>query len=88
MGTFAVVAKIRFFILKTALFKSMAKKENDTLDKKEEIDAFEESVTLALLIEASSESSFQFFFQTLYRFILRKNILKNSTNTTGCLNFG
>ena len=88
MGTFAVVAKIRIFILETALFKSMAKKENATLDKKEEIDAFEESVTLALLIEASSESSFQFFFQTLYRFILRKNILKNSTNTTGCLNFG
>ena len=34
---------------------------------KEEIEEHQGSITLALLIEANSESSFQFVFQTLYR---------------------
>ena len=34
---------------------------------KKEIEEHQGSITLALLIEANSESSFQFVFQTLYR---------------------
>ena len=45
-------------------------------DCKGKIDDYEDSVTLALLIEASCESSFQFFFQTLYRFGINIKFIK------------
>jgi hypothetical protein len=49
----------------------MAKPNTDETDEgiielKEKMKEDQERVTLALLIEASAESSFQFFFQTLY----------------------
>ena len=69
-GTFPIVAKIRNFLLEKDLHKAMTAPENvETSIKKykEESDLYKQSISIALLIEASCESSFQFFFQTLYR---------------------
>eukprot|EP00092_Neocalanus_flemingeri_P008776 GFUD01009449.1.p1 GENE.GFUD01009449.1~~GFUD01009449.1.p1 ORF type:complete len:958 (+),score=187.13 GFUD01009449.1:48-2921(+) len=69
-GTFPLVAKLRMFYLETKLYLSKSEKkqnDKDINDIREEIYEYQETVALALLIEASSESSFQFYFQTLYR---------------------
>ena len=78
-GTFPPVAKIRMFLLEKDLYKSMAETDpggQQIKDCKGKIDDYEDSVTLALLIEASCESSFQFFFQTLYRFGINIKFIK------------
>ena len=63
-------AKFRAFLLEKELFKAMAESEPEgqlIKDCKEKLDGHENCLTLSLLIESSCESSFQFFFQTLYR---------------------
>ena len=64
IGTCLPFAKIRAYLLEKKLFKAMAKSEPEVScikNFKETLDEHEDSLTLALLIESSCESSFQFF---------------------------
>ena len=67
-----VWAKIRMFYYDIKLNQLMSEQKSPTnevciKELKKEIVEHQGSITLALLIEANSESSFQFVFQTLYR---------------------
>ena len=67
-----VWAKIRMFYYDIKLNQLMSEQKSTTnevciKELKKEIVEHQGSITLALLIEANSESSFQFVFQTLYR---------------------
>ena len=66
------LAKVRMFYYDIKLNQLMSEQKSPTNEVrikklKEEIEEHQGSITLALLIEANSESSFQFVFQTLYR---------------------
>ena len=87
-----VWAKIKMFYFDLKLNQLMSEQTSPTNEAsvkelKEEIEEHQGSVTLALLIEANSESSFQFVFQTLYRLhfliliwqVANKNEMRNST---------
>jgi len=69
-GTIAVVSKFKIFLMERNLYLSMRESAvlEEMKEKKRKINEFEDVVTLALLIESSTESSFQFFFQMLYRY--------------------
>ena len=77
LGTFPLLAKFRIFLLELNLYQTLSHPCEDGKEyaktekikhRREEIKDFEENVTLALSIEAAFEASFQFFFQTLYRY--------------------
>ena len=74
LSTFPVVAKIRIFCLERNLLRIWSeerskgtKKGGKGVETKSKINDVQEILMLGLLIEASCEASFQFYFQTLYR---------------------